>query len=360
MKKILLTMTAFIMLSASCASAQVTIGELKDPESFSILELVSTDRGLRLPQMSNANKNDVFGTDNATLIAAGDDALGLQIFNTTTLCVETWNGTEWILACACPQSVTDGQNTYSVGYFGAAGCWMTENLRTKTKSYGGGIADLSENPGESTTAPYYSYPTEGYGSPTDAKFTAHPEYGLLYNWVAASGRTGVSTADVDGVGSAPDTDATKHQGICPDGWHLPSDYEWNRLDKEIANASLNSNKYGIENTTLQWDDSWYTNDYRGDHGKIMKSSTAVAGTNILDPVGYSNTPANNGFNALLVGYVEGGSADDYGSKALFWSSSSGVTGNAWFRIVLEGDAGVGRYEFGNVFLFSVRCKKNEN
>jgi hypothetical protein len=100
MKQILLTMIALFMLSANCATAQVTIGELKDPESFSILELVSTSGGLRLPQMSNANKTAAFGTDNSTLIAAGDDALGLQIFNIDTECVETWNGVEWIKSCS--------------------------------------------------------------------------------------------------------------------------------------------------------------------------------------------------------------------------------------------------------------------
>ncbi|MDR1372824.1 MAG: fibrobacter succinogenes major paralogous domain-containing protein [Dysgonamonadaceae bacterium] len=329
-------MTALFMLSANCAKAQVTIGSLADPQEFSILELVSNSRGLRLPQMSNANKNDAFGTDNSVLIAAGVDALGLQIFNIDTKCVETWNGVEWIQACICPPSVTDGQNTYSVGYLGAAGCWMTENLRTKTKVYGGGIADLSDNSSSSTTAPYYSYPTEGNVTPTTAKFDAHPEYGLLYNWVAASGLTGISTNEGN-------TDHEKRQGICPDGWHLPSDKEWSQLESEITNNNTN-NKYGTGSSA----------------GSNMKSQTPVVSDNTpFTTDGTSNTPANNGFNALLVGYVFSGSAYYYGLGAHFWSSSSYVSVNAWYRGVYEDFAIVNRNVDYKAVLFSVRCKKNE-
>jgi hypothetical protein len=91
MKQILLTMTTLFMLSANCAQAQVTIGELKDPESFSILELEGGGtRGLRLPQLTQKQRSDLDFLGHET------EALGLQIFNITTKCVETWNGVEWI------------------------------------------------------------------------------------------------------------------------------------------------------------------------------------------------------------------------------------------------------------------------
>ncbi|MDR1372590.1 MAG: hypothetical protein LBJ17_05625 [Dysgonamonadaceae bacterium] len=101
MKKIFLTMTALFMLSASCATAQVTIGSLDKPQSFSLLELEgSGGRGLRLPQMTTAQRKTMQATPEFTAKAT-TDAIGLQIFNTTTKCVETWNGVEWILACEC-------------------------------------------------------------------------------------------------------------------------------------------------------------------------------------------------------------------------------------------------------------------
>ncbi|MDR1372888.1 MAG: fibrobacter succinogenes major paralogous domain-containing protein, partial [Dysgonamonadaceae bacterium] len=274
-----------------------------------------------------------FGTDNSVLIDAGDDALGLQIFNIDTKCVETWNGVEWIKSCICPPSVTDAQGiTYSVGYFGLEGCWMTQNLRTTDFTYtpdGTPIA-LSENTGESDTDPYYSYPTEGNVTPTTAKFDAHPEYGLLYNWVAASGRTGVSTNEAK-------TEHTTYQGICPKGWHLPSDYEWIQLTNELKNNNTNS-KYGTG-----------TNAYCN-----MKSTTAVAGTDISDPNGCSNTRDNNGFDALFVGVVNI-NANKYGLHTHFWSSSSYNENDALARAV---ETGTGSSYESKVGLRSVRCKKD--
>jgi hypothetical protein len=94
MKKILLTAAAFLTMSATTgATAQVTIGSLDNPQPFSILELVSGGtKGLRLPHMTASQRNKLSLTGNAA-------AQGLQIFNTTTECVETWNGTKWIAAC---------------------------------------------------------------------------------------------------------------------------------------------------------------------------------------------------------------------------------------------------------------------
>ncbi|MDR1371640.1 MAG: hypothetical protein LBJ17_00735, partial [Dysgonamonadaceae bacterium] len=97
MKRIFLTMTAFIMLSANCAEAQVTIGSLDDPQPFSVLELISNTGGLRLPQL-DSDQRDALNLGSLSP-ASQQAALGLQIFNIDNLCVETWNGTEWIKAC---------------------------------------------------------------------------------------------------------------------------------------------------------------------------------------------------------------------------------------------------------------------
>ncbi len=91
-------LAAMLLLAPVAASAQVTIGNGEKPADFSVLELVSNDtRGLRLPQVTNRqrqNIEDSFG-DKRT-----NEAMGLQIFNTSTKCVETWNGTVWISKCA--------------------------------------------------------------------------------------------------------------------------------------------------------------------------------------------------------------------------------------------------------------------
>jgi hypothetical protein len=80
-------------MSGAALNAQVTIGKDKSPEPFSVLELVSNSRGLRLPQMTTAQRQALVFTGHE------NEAMGLQIFNTTTKCVETWNGTAWIAVC---------------------------------------------------------------------------------------------------------------------------------------------------------------------------------------------------------------------------------------------------------------------
>jgi uncharacterized protein (TIGR02145 family) len=103
MKKIFFLMLTLLIMSATSMNAQVTIGADKDPESFSVLELIgSGTRGLRLPQVNATQRSTL--TKQLTLL--GDDkkeeAMGLMIFNTTSNCTETWNGSSWISACAGP------------------------------------------------------------------------------------------------------------------------------------------------------------------------------------------------------------------------------------------------------------------
>ena len=89
---LLLTIGAFINLNA-----QVTVGSNKAPDVFSVLELISTgnNSGLRLTQMTTAQRDAMA---NATFIA-NPLSVGLVIYNTTTNCVEYWNGTRWIGLC---------------------------------------------------------------------------------------------------------------------------------------------------------------------------------------------------------------------------------------------------------------------
>ena len=98
-KKVFLSLLLAAMLCAPfTASAQVTIGSVKPPSEFSILELISNDaRGLRLPQLTTAQRNAMQAKFGAL---ARTEARGLQIFNTDTNCVEVWNGLFWISMCS--------------------------------------------------------------------------------------------------------------------------------------------------------------------------------------------------------------------------------------------------------------------
>jgi hypothetical protein len=94
-----------IILSVLClfagnkVSAQATIGSLDDPQPFSILELVGGGTlGFRLPQLNTFQRDAMVATPEFQAEKSGK-ARGLQIFNTISKCVETWNGSKWIEAC---------------------------------------------------------------------------------------------------------------------------------------------------------------------------------------------------------------------------------------------------------------------
>ena len=93
-------------------------------------------------------------------------------------------------------------------------CWMRENLRTTHYADGTAIAEGTES---STTTPYRY---KGYVS--DAQHQQDPgifvRCGYLYNWTAVMHGAPSSNANPSGV-----------QGICPDGWHVPSWAEWQQL-----------------------------------------------------------------------------------------------------------------------------------
>jgi hypothetical protein len=102
MKRTFLLILSFFALSAvNGVRAQSTIGDLKAPYQFSVLELITVnhDRGLRLPQMTTDERDAMTATTYFTAEITGA-AKGLMIFNTTINCVETWNGSQWISECA--------------------------------------------------------------------------------------------------------------------------------------------------------------------------------------------------------------------------------------------------------------------
>ena len=95
----LLTILITNFFLALPTKAQVAIGENKDPESFSILELITSAKkgGLRLPQLTT-DERDTYVTP--LLISDPDGAdEGLVIYNVTENCLEFWNGERWISLC---------------------------------------------------------------------------------------------------------------------------------------------------------------------------------------------------------------------------------------------------------------------
>jgi uncharacterized protein (TIGR02145 family) len=244
-------------------------------------------------------------------------------------------------------SVSDGSEgsveidgiTYATANFGAAGTWMTENLRRTT-----GLTENTE--GTAVTTPAYTHVN------LDAGYDG--SYGLLYNWYGATNGENTST---DNQGNT--SGQAQIQGICPTGWHLPTDYEWSQLETVIAAdvAGLYSTLDVPDTDT----DFYTTTGIRGTNaGQKMRSTTKVNSvTQTSEPK--SNAINAGGFNSLLVGRVGIDGIEWYGQVAHFWTSSSGQTSvDAWYRYQNYDWPGAGRSGLGKSksYFFSVRCKKN--
>ena len=94
--------------------------------------------------------------------------------------------------------------------------WMAENL-----AY---LPSVSLPSSGSYGSPYYYVYDYNTTNVADAKATINYQtYGVLYNWPAAMNGASASNANPSGV-----------QGVCPEGWHLPSDKEWTQLETYLA------------------------------------------------------------------------------------------------------------------------------
>jgi uncharacterized protein (TIGR02145 family) len=124
------------------------------------------------------------------------------------------------------QTVTDFDgNVYQTVKIGNQ-TWMAENLRTTHFSDGSDINNGNQ---------FTSYPQDVImeGSDSTKYFFYYNNdslngqiYGCLYNWFAA----------VNSVISSSEN-PSEIQGVCPSGWHIPSESEWNELKEFVGENS---------------------------------------------------------------------------------------------------------------------------
>ena len=99
--------------------------------------------------------------------------------------------------------------------------WMAENLAYLPEVYPSSEAVTDG------VIRYYVYNYEG-SDVNEAKATEeYALYGALYNWYAANATTSEAGASAEAVPSGV-------QGICPEGWHLPSKAEWQILEAWVG------------------------------------------------------------------------------------------------------------------------------
>ena len=204
---------------------------------------------------------------------------------------------------------TRDNNHYNVVKIGNQ-IWMAENLKYLPSVVGPGT-------GSQTTPYYYVY---GYSGTTvaDAKATAnYTTYGVLYNWSAAMNGAASSTTNPSGI-----------QGVCPTGWHLPSDAEWTELTDYLGGESVAGGKLK-ETGTTHW------------------ASPNFGATN------------ETGFTALPGGFRDyNGTFYNIGFSGLWWSATEYNATLAWYLNMYYNNSDVNSYLYNKEVGFSVRCLRD--
>ncbi|MGB1099779.1 MAG: fibrobacter succinogenes major paralogous domain-containing protein [Flavobacteriales bacterium] len=197
-------------------------------------------------------------------------------------------------------------------------CWFAENLRSENYENGDAIpSNLSDSEWENTSSGAVAVYGEdvgcsNYSPDIDACDPAQSlnEYGRLYNWYAVD-------------------DA---RGLCPSGWHVPTDGEWMTLEMALGMSESDANDTGFRGT---------------DQGTQMKTDYGWSGG--------GNGTNSSGFAGLPGGYRASYGFFNFAGYDGFWWSSSPIGSNAWNRSLGNGYESVGRGNYSPRLGFSVRC-----
>ena len=177
----------------------------------------------------------------------------------------------------CGEVVTDRDGyTYNTALIGDQ-CWMTNNLRTRTRPNGSILSWFERT---CVTGDGTSLPGNGAICP--------PEIGAIYTWDAA-----MDYGTIEGA-----------QGLCPDGWHLPTNNEFVTLERAVCTSENCRTDFPFDNTSL----TGTRGSTEGEKLRIDGSSGFEAGP---DVGGISNVGIHN----------PGWTPRHWGQGIDFWSST---------------------------------------
>lgn len=196
----------------------------------------------------------------------------------------------------CPEGATvtdiDG-NTYPVVQIGGQ-CWMAENLRTTRYRDGSILPNVTVNGewAQLNTGAWCNYQN-------NASYDA--TYGKIYNWFAA----------VD------------PRGLCPAGWHVPTDQEWKQLEVTVGVPVADVDLTGLRGVA------------QNAGGKLKATAlwnAPNAGAN--NESGFSGLPAGNRLNA--------GSFFGFGNYGTWLTVTESSAENVWYHGLYYSNGGTDR------------------
>jgi uncharacterized protein (TIGR02145 family) len=215
------------------------------------------------------------------------------------------NGDNSTCFAGCGDGIMHDGHDYSTVQIGDH-CWFSENCRY--------LPSVSPSSSSSTTIPsYYVFGYEGSDVAIAKSLNDYSVYGALYNWPAVM-----------------------EPGICPSGWHIPSDLDWQIMEISLGMSAADAASYGERGSPV---------------GNYLKSTWSWYGG--------GNGTNSSGFNGLAVGFTEAyqntSGFYDYGYGGYWWSSSASGSSYAYYRTLYDGYDSVGRYNYNTNRGMSARC-----
>ena len=232
------------------------------------------------------------------------------------------------LPIVCPDSIGDYDGNYYSTVLIGTQCWMAENIAVTNYSNGTAIPNVTINS-------YWGNLDDNNIDDAYAWYdndTINMEiYGALYTWAAAMGGGAVSSsANPSGV-----------LGVCPTGWHLPSENEFKQLEIQL----------GMDSSVVD------LSGWRGtDQGSQLAGNYSIWNNGVL--INNAQFGAS-GFNAIPGGYRYGATGQFFsmGISVGFWSSTEVNTNfnYAWSWSIIANRTSVSRLNQYKSTGFYVRC-----